>query len=305
MTKRPDPGNPPQTLCVQYNGIEAFDGATPSRPYVRALTSPNNEGIIEINQGGPLGLVDPDGGEGGAMGDRFLLWTQIVLDEPAQLEGQIVDGEDPSIVLLTVIPSQAVAQSFFRGTHFRVPQGALLRLVTTPLVSGRLRYRPALEPDDCCDAAGGSGPQPVIAEFASINWQFPPLVAQTGSQDEFVDVLGAGVLAPGAQGFTSPVPNQFAYAGDGGDFFVRAQLGIQPQQADSVSMRLRIAVNGVAVPDSEMYLIRASVQGIDLATSAQVSLETGDVVSVQIHNQNGTLPLSASAFGAQIQRVSG
>lgn len=149
------------------------------------------------------------------------------------------------------------------------------------------------------EGAGTSNPR----EFASINWDAPPPVAQTGSEAAFVNTLGPGGLSTPAPGFQSPAANSFRYVGAGGTFFAQSQIGLQPQEATSVQIRYRVAVNGVPVPGSESYLIRASVQGFLTATSAQVSLVLGDVVSFQIHNAGGGLPLAAWSYGAQIWRV--
>lgn len=302
--KRPDPGNPPQTLCVQYSNIEAFDGTTPSLPFVRALRSTNAENIIEVDQAGPLGLVDPDGGEGGSMGDRFILWLEVVVDAPTTLIGELVDGENPDIVLATVIPSQAVSEAFFRGVHFRVPQGGLLRLRTVPPVGGRLRYRPALTPDDCCDAAGGSGPPTVSAEYANIGfgWQ-GNAIAQTGSETDWVDIIGPGVLSAGAQGFSSPSDNAFQYDGNGGRFFARAQIGCFPTDGDPAALRLRVAVNGTGVPNSEMLLVRASTDHVALVASGQLDLVNGDVVTFQVFDDGADTAMAVNTLGAQIWRV--
>lgn len=156
----PNPGNPPQTLTVQYDGVTTFDGVTASVPFSRDPRSadyiePDDNGIYHVPQNGPLGLIDPDLGVGGSMGDRWIPWMLVVVDAADNLEVVVVDAEG-NVALETVEPLQLVPSSLYRNQRFRVPQGGLIRVSGDPGVAGRLRLRIMLEPDTCCDSAGSS-----------------------------------------------------------------------------------------------------------------------------------------------------
>lgn len=299
----PDPGNPPQTLCVQYNNVSAYDGVTLSVPYSRRIVSPNDEGIYEVDQAGGLGLIDPDGGDGGgSMGDRFIQWIEVVVDVATTITLDVVDGQDTTLVLTTVVPPTAVDAVLFRGASFRVPQGALLRVRSTGGTGGRLRMRPALEADAAADAANGGS---VLAEYASVGYTTPgAAVEQAGSEAGFVDIVGASTLAAPSPGFASDADNQLTYLGSGGTFLVRAYLATEAQDDSIVLNQLRLRQNGATVPDSTMAIPRLTADGAMMVTQAEVTLAEGDVLSAQINNDNGTLALLAYGFQMTAQRVS-
>lgn len=201
---KPDPGNPPQTLCVQYFNVSSFDGETLAEPYSRQVISPTDTGIYPVDQaGGPLGLIDPDGiTPEGSMGDRFILWLELVVDAPTTASLVVVDGEDPTLVLRTIVAAQAVADVFYIAEHFRVPQGALLRIRTVGGVGGRIRLRPALLPDECCTSSSSSndGTQQIqLLEEALINVALiTDVTADAVSAEVDLLALGAPVGTTGA-----------------------------------------------------------------------------------------------------------
>lgn len=197
----PNPGNPPQTLTVQYDGVTVFDGTTPSVAFSRDPSSPlyiepDANGIYHVPQNGPLGLIDPDLGVGGSMGDRWIPWLLVVPDAADNIVVQTVDAEN-DVFLETVEPLQLVVQSLFRNRRFRVPQGGLIRVSGDAGIGGRLRLRIMLEPDTCCDADAGSSSGDVVVDQ---NQQF--MIGGQGT-DVSADVP---LLFTWASGEIGPVP---------------------------------------------------------------------------------------------------
>lgn len=293
---------PPQTLCVEYVGITAFDGASPSLPFERPLVSPNDEGIVGLDQEGPLGLLDPDGGEGGAQGDRFIQWLEVVLDAPADLTLNVVDGANPSLRLTNPLPLQPVSGLFFRGAQLRVPQGALLQVVTDPPVAGRLRYRPTIAPQ-CC----GSTPSLVPLSSASSSLHGSIGFAsdgdtQAGSAAGFVDIQGPGVLDPPV-GFSSSSDNALTFEGLPASFFVEAQLNPNNGNAEEGNYQIRLTVNDVPVASSTVFLVIAEGNRVMACARAQIPLSTGDVVRCQISAAPGGVDTTLSYFRLQAHFV--
>lgn len=95
------------------------------------------------------------------MGDRWVPWILVALDDLASIEIAIVDGEDTSLVLAVVQPAVAVGPGipYYRQLDFRCPQGALIRIGTPGVATGPgfVRLRIALECEACDGGGGGSG----------------------------------------------------------------------------------------------------------------------------------------------------
>lgn len=302
MSSRPDPGNTPQTLCVQYVGVTAFDGSTPSEPFNRPLISPTPDNILEIDQGGELGLIDPDGGSGGSQGDRFIQWMEVVLDSAADLTVNVVDGENPELVLTNPVPVQAVTTVFYRGTQFRVPQGGLIQVVTDPPVGGRIRFRPTIEPECCAEDGTSGGGSSSSAPYGSIGFGGTTPATQTGSATDFVDVVGPGVLDP-AVGFTSSADNALTYQGVPATFFVEAQLNPNNGNIEEGPYQIRLTVNDVAVDSSLVILVIGETHRNMACTRAQLSLQSGDVVRCQIAAPPGGVDTNITYFRLDAHRV--
>lgn len=152
----------PQTLTVQYD-VALIDGVTPSDPIdiATAPFDPNTQ-IFEVSQDA-VGLIDPDLRMGGSMGDRWIPWIEVALDGASgTIPIAIVDGQDPSQVLVVIDPGTLVTPSspLFREVQFRCPQGALIRVgdPAAPAGPGRVRLRILLECEDCGGGGGGTGP---------------------------------------------------------------------------------------------------------------------------------------------------
>lgn len=165
---------PPQTLTVQYN-VQHVNGSTPSVPFSRAEGSPNylrpNKENLYIVDQDSIGLIDPDQGVGGSMGDRFIPWIEIApVGAGASYEIAIVDGQETSRVLRVVLPSTAATPAspiFIEGLdQFRCPQGALIRITCDDEDQETvIRLRILLECEDCAPCGtcptgptGGTGP---------------------------------------------------------------------------------------------------------------------------------------------------
>jgi hypothetical protein len=315
----PDPGNPPQTFAFQYEGITFLDGTTPGRRFSTDETSdlyiaPSLDGIYRIDQNGPLGLIDPDGGhveDGGSVGDRFILWMAIFVDSPTSVGVTIVDAESGDI-LQTIQASTPVNEVMYLSTHFRVPQGGLIGIRSTTQVGARVRVRSALFPDDCCDGDGdgdGNGVVATALEHASIGFgdeDAGPFV-QTGAGDDWVNVVGAAVLESSLGFVAGPVPNSVQYAGASpATFLVSATMNISNPQAEGATMAMRLAVNGVAVARSTTSTVQED-GGWNLAmtTGQQVRLSPGDFVTTQVHSINPDAPLdpSSQSWRMQLWRV--
>lgn len=155
------PSTSRQTLTVQYNVLR-IDGQTPSEPFSLATqpVDPQSQ-VFEVVQDA-VGLIDPDQRAGGSMGDRFIPWIEVVLDEPGQIQISIVDGQDPDLVLASIVGPTAVVPGtpFFRAAQFRCPQGALIRVgdLAAPTGPGRVRLRIIAHAEAGPGAAGATGP---------------------------------------------------------------------------------------------------------------------------------------------------
>jgi hypothetical protein len=165
--------NPGQTLTVEYQ-TKSLDGTTPGKPIILnenvdefnqdIAVPPNDEGIYVVKQEA-LGLIDPDFVDGGgARGDRFIPWFQVSSSTTGKVTIQLVDGADPTRVLRDVNTEADVDTTFYRDLTFRVPQGALIRVVGTDLSDVVVRLRAALDHDGVCEGSSGSG---TCAENAS------------------------------------------------------------------------------------------------------------------------------------------
>ena len=152
----------PQTLTVQYD-VLGVDGTTPSEPFSRDVgdpdfVPPNAQQIYVINQDA-VGLIDPDIGVGGSIGDRFIPWIEVVVDDAATVNLALVDGEDPDTVLEVIEAAGAAAPlaPYYRDDVFRVPQGALLRVTCDPVDAG-VKVRLRIQSD--CEACPPPDPLP-------------------------------------------------------------------------------------------------------------------------------------------------
>lgn len=178
----PNPGNPPQTLTVQYDGVTDLDGVTPSVAFSRDPTSPDYiepdaSGIYHVPQNGPLGLVDPDLGVGGSMGDRWISWLELAPEVASTISVATVDGEEPTLQLAAIEPAQLVASVLFRNTRFRCPQGGLIRLGGTAGAATKVRLRISLEPETCCDPDAEATPTVVVDQLQQLIYSGADLTA--------------------------------------------------------------------------------------------------------------------------------
>lgn len=210
-----------QTLTVQYTVLE-IDGATPSDPFSLATQpiDPRSQ-VFEVVQNA-LGLIDPDQRAGGSLGDRFIPWIEIVLDDGGQIELAIVDGQDPDLVLATIVEPTAVVAGtpFFRERTFRCPQGALLRVGDpsgAPVGPGRVRLRILAQAElgtttptgfGATGPAGPTGPTGPAGPAGSVGPTGPTGPAGGGTVQMLLDVTNSInfiSLSP-AVSLTSPAP---------------------------------------------------------------------------------------------------
>lgn len=150
-----------QTLAVQYDA-ESIDGETDSAPFSRDPTTgkrPNSENIYVVKQSA-LGLIDPDQGIGGSMGDRFLPWIMIAPVADTTVALDVVDAQHTSKVLAAVQAPVAVTpvNPLFLESEFSVPQGAALRVTATGDVGASVRFRVLGAPELPVGQPGPPGP---------------------------------------------------------------------------------------------------------------------------------------------------
>jgi hypothetical protein len=226
VTNPPPPSPVPQTLTVQYDATE-LDGVTPSVSFSRDDTAaghipPDDDGIYRVDQNGPLGLVDPSLGVGGSMGDRFILWMEIMPDAPSIITVQIVDAQAPTVVMRIIEPVQPVVTVLYRSSFFRVPQGGLLRIIGTPGVPARVRLRISIMPDTCCDDAAGALNEitvqddgVVIAARPILNFIGPGVTVTDDPANDRVDVEIPGEVIVQDEGALVGASTTLNFVGDG------------------------------------------------------------------------------------------
>lgn len=166
MARDPNPVvNVPHTLTVQYLAT-SLDGATPSIPFSTDsgnpdFIPPNPSGIYVVPRAGvevpALGLIDPDQGVGGSMGDRFIPWMSVFVDVATTVTISIVDAEDPGADLLVLEADVVVTPELplYRNSCFRVPQGGQIRIVTADPTPARVRLRIIVSIEETCDDSSG------------------------------------------------------------------------------------------------------------------------------------------------------
>ena len=272
---------PLQTLTVQYD-VESIDGVTPSKPFSRDPTSetfiaPNAEGIYVVKQGA-VGLIDPDLGVGGSMGDRFIPWIEVCRDAPDTVEIAIVDGEDPDKLLEVVEGPTAVTPTspLYLTQFFRCPQGGLIRIRSGLDGPGKIRFRILLECEDCPPSGGGgrgqtgpTGPTGPSGPASTIPVPTGPVSTVPGPTGPTGPTGPSGGTPPlQSATFLDDTTEDLTIGPDSNGYYA-VEANISKATPESTSYRIDFAVSATGV-DVSVLEVQSNVPVTDIAVSALI-----------------------------------